>query len=195
MITQEYLDTEIELARKIFMYYTDRLYNYLAIGSDKYQVWYRDSLQLYFLLSLLETIILYDGVSYIGYYEMSDDILRSTADKVREYYTTECETSGVYGDPGLIITVPTTRDLYLVDWKEVAYTITSNGTVAFTLPFTYTNIDPESMSVIVEGYGAINQTVDGEGFHITGNIFNWHHYFNLDTGAKVHFRYKQIAGL
>lgn len=192
---QDYLDTEIQLARKLFMYYTDKMYDYLSVGSDKYQMWYIDSLQLYFLTSLLESVILVDNVPYIGYYEVSENTLRLVFDKVREYYLTEADVAGEYGDPDMVITIPTTRDIYTVDWKEAIFEIVSDNTTSFTLPFTYANIDPQSMSVTIEGYGAIAEDEAGEGFHITGNTFNWHHYFNLDTGAKVHFRYKQIAGL
>lgn len=195
MITQAYLTDEISLARKIFMYYTDRLYNYLAVGSDKYQVWYRDSLQLYFLLMLEESVILYDGVSYLGYYEMTDDVLRTVFDKVREYYLVECEVEGSYGDPQIEVIVPTTRDLYLVDWKEITFEIVSDNTTSFTLPFVHANIDPETLMVSVEGYTAISKEESVEAYHITNNVFYWHHYFNLDIGNNVHFKYKQIAGL
>jgi len=196
MITQAYLNDEISLVRKIFMYYTDKLYNYLTIGSDKYQQWYRDSLQLYFLMMLEETVLLEDGVSYIGSYEIVDDYLRSTFDKVREYYRVEVETIGEYGDPiTIVVNPPITRDLYLVDWKEIIYDIIEDNTLSFTLPFLYKNIDPESMSITIEGYDTINKNVEDEGFNIIDNVFYWHHYFNLNIGTKVHFRYKQIAGL
>jgi hypothetical protein len=195
-MTQSYLDDEIALARQTYMYYTDKLYDYLTVGSDKYQVWYRDSLQLYYLLMMLESVIIVDDVAFIGYYEFEDEtVLRNVFDKVREYYLVETETIGVYGDPNMVITVPTTRDLFMVDWKEIIYDITVDNTLTFPLPFTYTNIDPETLIVTIEGYGAIKEGVEDEGFHITGNAFYWHHYFNLDTGMKVHFRYKQIAGL
>lgn len=195
-MTQGYLDDELVLAKKIFMYYTDNLYNYLALGSDKYQVWYRDSLQLYVLLSFLESLIITDDVAYCGYYPIEDEtILRNTFDRVREYYLVECETTGVYGDANLVITVPTTRSLFMEAWKEIIYDIVEDNTASFTLPFTYDNIDPASMVVTIEGYGAIDENVEDEGFNIVGNVFYWHHYFNLNIGTKVHFRYKQIAGL
>jgi len=195
MITQAYLDYEIALVRKTFMYYTDRLYNYLTIGSDKYQQWYRDSLQLYFLMMLEESVILIDRVSYIGYYEMTDDVLRSTFDRIREYYRTEVETVGEYGDSNITIIVPTTRDLYLVDWKEVTIDIVEDNTLSFTLPFLISNIDPETLIVNVDDSDPIPCNVELDGYHITNNIFYWHHYFDLNIGNRVYFKYKQIAGL
>lgn len=195
-MTQSYLDEELALAKKIFMYYTDNLYNYLALGSDKYQVWYRDSLQLYVLLSFLESLIITDDVAYCGYYPIEDEtLLRNTFDRVREYYLVECETTGVYGDANLVITVPTTRSLFMEAWKEIIYDIVEDNTTSFTLPFTYDNIDAASMVVTIEGYGVIDENVEDEGFNIVDNVFYWHHYFNLNIGTKVHFRYKQIAGL
>lgn len=195
-MTQGYLDDELVLAKKIFMYYTDNLYNYLALGSDKYQVWYRDSLQLYVLLSFLESLIITDDVAYCGYYPIEDEtLLRNTFDRVREYYLVECETTGVYGDANLVITVPTTRSLFMEAWKEIIYDIVEDNTTSFTLPFTYDNIDAASMVVTIEGYGVIDENVEDEGFNIVDNVFYWHHYFNLNIGTKVHFRYKQIAGL
>ena len=50
-MTQDYLNTEIQLSRKIFMYYTDKMYDQLSIGNSNYKVWYRDGLQLYYLVS------------------------------------------------------------------------------------------------------------------------------------------------
>ena len=196
MITQSYLDTELALAKKIFMYYTDKTYDYLVVGSDRYLKWYLDSCQLYYLLSFLEAIIIdTEGIPYIGYFEVPLTTISKVFDKVREYYTTDCDAAGEYGTPiSGIITPPNFAEPFVADWKELIYPITTNNTTTIVLPFTYTNIDPDTLMVIVEGYGAIKQTEVGEGFHIVGNTLYWHHYFNLDAGANVHFRYKQIVG-
>lgn len=194
-MTQSYLDTEILLAKKIFMYYTDRMYDYLAVGSDKYQVWYRDSLELYYLLCFLDTVILYDGVPYIGSYELTLTNLRNVFDKVREYYRTEVETIGDYGsiEDYEAVSPPYTTP-YQSKWVKVTYDIVAENTASFTLPFTYTNIDPNSLIVSIEGYGAIVGEEAEEAYNITNNVFYWHHYFNLDPAMKVHFQYLQIAG-
>ncbi len=196
---QAYLTEEIALARKIFMYYTDRMYDYLSVGSDKYQKWYRDSLQLYFLLSFLENTRLESDTPYIGGFEMDETYLRNVFDKVREYYLVECEVSGEYGNPNEItITVPLYRDVFVTDWKYATVDITTNTTTVIPLPFTFANIDPESLSVTIDDSDPIPNTNDNEeGYHIINNNFYWNtgNYYNLDNGNKVHFQYKQIAGL
>lgn len=195
-MTQDYLDNEIQLGRKLFMHYTDKMTDYLFIGDPMYQQWYRDSLQLYFLVNFLEDVILSSNTPYLGQYELTENTLRYVFDKIREYYLYDYDEAGSYGDPNIDIVIPTIKDLYLVDWKEIDVNITVDNTTAFNLPFNYTNIDPETLIVSVEGYSAIiDNTEVGEGYHITDNIFYWHHYFNLDSGYIVHFKYKQIAGL
>lgn len=194
-MTQDYLDSEILLAKKIFMYYTDIVYDYLAIGSDKYQVWYRDSLQLYFLVTFLESVILYDGVPYIGAAEVTLNNIRRVFDKVREYYRTEVETDGEYGNVEDYVTdiVPYTTP-YQAKWKKVNYDITVDGTLMFNLPFTYANIDPKSLRVSVEGYGSEEGLEAEEAYRIVGNTFYWNHYFNLNSGMRVTFHYLQTIG-
>ena len=197
-MTQDYLDSEILLAKKIFMYYTDRVYDYLSIGSDKYQIWYNDSLQLYFLLNFLESVLLYNGIPYIGSYEVTLSTMRNVFDKVREYYRTEVETAGEYGNIEDYVTTGTTVPYvtpYQSKWAESIYDIVIDDTSNFILPFTYANIDPKSLIVSIEGYGPISGTEVEEAYHITDGVFYWHHYFTLKGGMKVHFQYLQIAGV
>ena len=197
-MTQDYLDSEILLARKIFMYYTDKVYDYLSIGSDKYQIWYNDSLQLYFLLNFLESVLLYNGIPYIGSYEVTLSTMRNVFDKVREYYRTEVETVGEYGNIEDYVTAGTTVPYvtpYQSKWAESVYDIVIDDTSNFILPFTYANIDPKSLIVSIEGYGPISGTEAEEAYHIADGVFYWHHYFTLKGGMKVHFQYLQIAGV
>ena len=56
MITQEYIDDELTLAKKLFLYYTEKMVDYLRINNQNYSKWYRDSLQLYFLVKFIENI-------------------------------------------------------------------------------------------------------------------------------------------
>ena len=196
-MTQDYLDSEILLAKKIFMYYTDKVYDYLAIGSDKYQIWYNDSLQLYFLLNLLESVLLYNGIPYIGSYEVSLSTMRNVFDKVREYYRTEVEAIGEYGNIEDYVTTGTTVPYttpYQAKWKKVNYDITVDGTLTFNLPFTYANIDPKSLRVSIEGYSSEEGLEAEEAYRIVGNTFYWNHYFNLNSGMRVTFHYLQIIG-
>ena len=95
MVLQEYLNNEIELTSKIFIYYTDKMIDYLSVNSNKYKLWYKDSLQLSYLLSLLKSVWYNNDVTYIGYKEVKDNVLLSTFYKVREYWLDEIDSNYV----------------------------------------------------------------------------------------------------
>ena len=117
MITQEYLNDEINLAKQILIYYTDKVVNYLAVGSDKYVKWYTDSLQLYILLELLLSVQVVDDLNYIGSEEVSTDLILLTFRKVREYYRTDIDVSYAFGDSGDILT-PQSTPILTKDGKK-----------------------------------------------------------------------------
>lgn len=195
-MTQDYLNTEIQLSRKIFMYYTDKMYDQLSIGNSNYKVWYRDGLQLYYLVSFLEDVILDSGVPYLGAYELTENALNVVFDKVREYYLVEIDEDGEYLDMDSYTAVkPTYLPPYQSKWNESTYSVAINDLTNFVLPFTYSNIDPKSLIVTIEGYGPIRGTEIEEAYSISDGRLYWHHYFNLKAGMKVHFQYLQTLGL
>ncbi len=73
MITQEYIDNELTLAKKLFLYYTDKMVDYLRINNQNYSKWYRDSLQLYFLVKFIENIKIVGEDLYTGVLKVNDN--------------------------------------------------------------------------------------------------------------------------
>jgi hypothetical protein len=201
-ISSTYLADELDLANRIFLYYTEKMTNYQRIGSITYYQWYIDSLQVYCLVKFLEALTTYtdtDGTYwYIGNYEFSDNIILNIFYKIREYYLTEVDTTIVE----TAITVPSSLNPrptgYVPDWKSFVITITTDVTTSISLVgygFDYTLIDLDTVFITVNDTDPIEiSTVEQEGCHLVGNTLYWHHYYDLNAGDRVYVKYKQIAG-
>ena len=198
-MTQDYLNSEIDLATKIFLYYTEKMLDYLRINNDKYKKWYKDSLQLSFLLSLLKSVEIIDGdTNVIGYKEFTDNILVKTFYKVREYWLDDIDAE-YFPVSVNDITVTEIQPPYYPftpTWKEVYIDITEDDTRAVTLPFVFSKIDPESIIIsIVGAMDPVNIAPDDEeGCRIENNILYWNtgNYFHLDAGDRIFIKYFQI---
>lgn len=202
MVLQEYLNNEIELTSKIFIYYTDKMIDYLSVNSNKYKLWYKDSLQLSYLLSLLKSVWYNNDVTYIGYKEVKDNVLLSTFYKVREYWLDEIDSNYVVASID-DITVPSVQPNYYPftpEWKSFIVDITENVTKTIDLStynFDYTKIDLKSIIITGnQGLNPIEIVTDNtkEGCRIVGNTFYWNsgNYYDLNSGDQLYFKYLQI---
>lgn len=194
MITQTYLNDEIDLASRIFLFYSDKMLEYAGINSFVYLKWYIDSMQLHFLLEVLQAIELDGEDNYLGYDTVTDDFILGVFYKVREYYLADVDEEYVQTDLNDII-IPTgnTYTPYPSNWQYVNIPITSDGTTQFTLPFDMADIDANSIVVTVDDSNPI-PTNTGEGYYIDNNIFYWTYYFDLNTDNIVHIKYLKIKG-
>jgi len=195
---QDYLNNEIELASKIFMFYSDRMLDYLKVSSYKYKQWYLDSLQLSYLLALLKSIWFNGTTPYIGYKEIAEQVILNTFYKVREYYISDIDSE--YVETVITdIVIPKSTPVYIPFiglWKELYITITENATQSITLPFTYINADPASVIIsIVGSQDPIGISPDNEpGYRIENNTFYWNtgNYYDLNIGDTIYIKYYQI---
>lgn len=195
-IFQTYLEEELALARKIFIYYTDKLVYYTGIGSTKYHRWYVDSLQLYTLVKFIENINIEDGVSYIGANEVSTDVILNIFHKVREYYKSDIDTTYELNEIETIVT-PSYIQPYVADWKLLPISITSDRPSTVNLGVNLEDIaDMESIQVVVNGMSDPNYTTDinKNGYHIIENTLYWHNYYDLLTSDTIQIQYLQIKG-
>ena len=85
MITQDIINIEIDLSKKIYLYYLDKLSNFESSGSNKYISWYKDLCTLYYLTDMLQSIKLDNGVMYIGSGEINEDGFTAITSHVREF--------------------------------------------------------------------------------------------------------------
>lgn len=195
MITQGYITDEINLAVRVFIYYTDKMLEYANLNNLKYIQWYADSLQIHFLLGALESLEINGNDIYLGAEVVTTDFVVTIFDKVREYWLDEIDSDYALSDVG-DITIPTgpTYTPYVADWKYVSIPITIDGTAQITLPFVMDNVDPESLVVTVDDSAPIPSDVL-EGYYIENNILYWTYYFELKTVNTVHIKYLQIKGL
>jgi hypothetical protein len=202
MITEGYLYDEIELATSIFLYYTEKMIDYLKVNSSKYKLWYKDSLQISYLLNLLKEVWFEEGTAYLGNSEISDRVLLLTFYKIREYWLNDINTnyvSGVNSD----ITVPDVQPPYYPftpEWKSFIVEINSDVTKTIDLStygFDYTKIDLKSLIITGnQGLNPIEIVTNNlaEGCRIVGNTFYWNsgNYYDLNSGDQLYFKYLQI---
>lgn len=198
IINQVYLDSEIALARKIFLYYTDKVISYSNIGSDKYTKWYIDSLELYFLTKYLENVYVSDDLYYIGAVEITSDDITIIFDKIREYYLSDIDINYEFTE-AVVPVLPNYRQPYIADWKEFTVTITLDNSTTVTLPVNLPNIaDMESIQCTVNSISDPDYNTDSglDGYHIIGTTLYWHssNLYNLMAGTKIRIQYLQIVG-
>ena len=196
MILQRYLDDEIELAQRIFLYYSDKMIDYASVNNSKYLQWFVDSMQIEILLETLQSISPQLTTNYLGAIEVDDDFVVNVFYKVREYWLQEIDTDYVIGDiNNIIIPNKSTYQPYTIDWKTVNIEITEDNTTVINLPFDTSLVDIDSLVVSVDDGSAIPIAAPSNGYTITGNTLTWHHYFELNLGNILHVKYLQIKGL
>lgn len=201
MILQSYLDSELKLAKQVYLYYTDKIISYTTIGSNKYIKWYIDSLELYVLVKFLENIVSdSSGICYIGAEIVSENSVKLVFEKVREYYKTDINTNYIFLDSPT--PSPTTPVPYIVpfipDWKEFKVTITEDAVTTVTLPVSISIMDKESIQMTVNGISDPDYNDDDtlSGYHIIENTLYWHNsnFYNLMTNTIIRIQYLQIVG-
>ena len=62
MVTQAQINADIDLAKRIFIYYHDKMSSYISLGSDKYIQWYKDLCVIYSLTRGLISIKVVDDL-------------------------------------------------------------------------------------------------------------------------------------
>lgn len=201
MTTREQLNTEIDLAKRIYLYYFDKYATYLTIGSDKYLSWYKDLCILYFLSKGLKSIRIVDGLMHIGDTEIDEDTYGKFRSGIREYVTSDIgdivyAELDVYGNikdisspsiPPVIVTYQGFNkepNVALID-------IVMDNTTAITVPFNINDVDVNSLIVTTSTDGDPIPMVapEEEGVHFVGTVMYWHTYYELKAGDKVRIVY------
>lgn len=204
MITEAYLNSEKDLAKRIYIYYTDKLLTFKSIGSDRYKDWYKKSMVLYFLTKGLLGIRYDDGDLYCGSKQVDEDfVYKFTANireyinyDIREYQYIDLDVIGNVKDTA-IIPAPPIIISYSIDsagWQYYVVDITVDDVTEVTLPFDYGEADPNSLNLTVnDGDPVYLVSPSEEGFHIIGSTLYWHTYYNLKAGDQISIRYLKIA--
>jgi len=204
MITPEYLNSEKDLAKRIFIYYTDKLLAFLNVGSDSYIEWYKKSCNLYYLLKGLTSFRLTNGVLYLGSEEVTQDLLYQYTANVREYITYEIRelqyiNLDVVGNVKDCVIIPTPPILisYTINsaaWKYYIVDVLIDDVTTVALPFDFNEADPNSLNLTVnDGDPVFLVSPSEEGIHIIDSTLYWHTYYNLKAGDKISIRYLKIA--
>jgi len=196
MITQSILNSEFDLCKRIYLYYWDKVANFISIGSDEYITWYKDLNCLHFISNAIKSIDLVDGELYIGDTLISEDDFGKMTSSMREYINYELRDT-VYtfvdADKDEETTTPPIVVVYnnqFQDWRAVTITVLYDDVNALTLPFSLSQVDPEATRVTVNDNDPIHLTQPTEeGCHIVGSTLYWHTYYNLKAGDKVFIQY------
>lgn len=201
MITQAQLNIEIDLSKKIYLYYFDKMANYMSIGSDKYIDWYKDLCNIYFLTKSLISISILDEKLYIGNKIVGDNYFSMTREAIREYINyelrdtiyTELDSKGDIKDTN----IPDTPSIIIInngfsqDWRSIIINISEDDINQLTLPFNISQVDPDCIQITTSADSNPIQLVnmEEEGVTIIGSILYWHTYYNLKSGDKVFVQY------
>lgn len=204
MITTEYLNSERDLAKRIFLYYTDKLLAFLNVGSDSYMEWYKKSASLYFITKgLLNIRIDEDSNLFLGNEEINENTLYNYSRKLREYINYEIrelqyislDTVGNIKDISVISSPPIliTYTAAQYGWQHYVIDITTDDVTTVTLPFNVDEADVNSMQIVVNDGDPVYVVDPGEeGVHIIGTTLYWHTYYNLKAGDKLSIQYLKI---
>ena len=195
MITQEYIDNELTLAKKLFLYYTDKMVDYLRINNQNYSKWYRDSLQLYFLVKFIENIKIVGEDLYMGVLKVNDNYLLAATYKVREYNVVDMDIAGEFGE-NIVYAEPGYITPFEARWVQNTIIVPTDNTTELALPFDLSVADPNSIQLTVNGDTDPNYTTDTnkDGYHIVGSTLYWHNFYGLLKDDVVVIQYFKIKG-
>lgn len=204
MITQQTLSSEFDLAKRIYIYYLDKLSDYVSIGSDKYISWYKDLCILYFLTDYIQSLRINTDKLYIGNTEVNEDSFAIVSYNIREFITNDIRdiiyvdldsTMKVkdYSSPIIPPTIVTYQSVgsYI---SNVIIKITEDDIAILTVPFNIANVDINSVKLTVNDGDPMYVTDPlQEGFHIVGTNLHWHSYYNLKINDILQLEYLIIA--
>lgn len=200
MISQQTLNLELDLAKRIYLYYFDKMADYMSVGSGEYIKWYKDLNVLYFIVSALKTIQIVDDELTIGSEVIDDDDYTLLTSSVREFINydlreilyAELDTDGsikdsfVPNDPQTIVTY----QQFLQDWRSSIIEVAIDDVTELTLPFDLSSVDEDSIRITVNDNDPIHMVApEAEGVHIVGSTLYWHTYYNLKAGDNVFIQY------
>lgn len=197
MITQEYLNKEIDLAKRIYLYYFEKMADCMSLGSNKYISWYKDLASLYFICRSMFSLRISDDLIYMGDTVVDDSYVKLMSADIREYINYELvgiDYATLDSDP-ISPVVPPTPPIFTTvqDWKTVIVSVPSDDVTTVTLPFNVNDTDPDSIMITVNDNNPLHMVApEEEGCHIIENILYWHEYYNLKQGDRILFQYLEI---
>ena len=201
MITQSFLNREIDLAKRIFIYYTDKLLDVISIAGKDNSPWYYDSMQIDYFLNALKSITLVDGAVFIGATEVGEAYLATVGANIREFLNYELRQivylelnaedviTGIItpSEPPIVISYPTAV------WKHWPIAITSEAPATVALPFDISTADSNSLTVKINDQDPDHLVEPTEeGCHIIGAVLYWHNYYDLHLGDTLYISYQEL---
>lgn len=200
MISQETINAELDLAKRIYLYYLDKYADTLSIGSANNIKWYKELCQLYFITDCIQMVSIRDGELYIGSEVIDDEDWRTMTSLIREFVNydirdivyTELDTDSKVKDynsplvPPIIVSYQTFNQ----NWESQLITVTEDDITEVTVEFNIADVDADSIIVTVnDGNPILVVAPEDEGIHFIGTTMYWHTYYNLKIDDVIQIQY------
>lgn len=203
MITQLQKNKDSDLARRIFLYYQDKMLAYLSVGSDRYMEWYKDSCLLYYLSKAIHSIVRdSDGVLWIGNKSVEDETFLKTMSLIKEYMNYDLQRSINYNDLASdelvsdILPPPSAPSIMFYGEEWVSYTVEvpQDDVTTVDMPFNIADADIDSLRITLNDGDPIHVApAEEEGCHFNGTTLYWHTYYNLKAGDKIFIQFLKVS--
>jgi len=200
MISQETISSELDLAKRIYLYYLDKYADMLSIGSSSNIKWYKELCQLYFISDAMQSVYIKDDELYVGSVVIDDNDWNVMTSLIREFVNYDIREI-VYAEldsdkkvkdyssplvPPIIVSYQTFNQ----SWESQLITVTEDDLDEFEVEFDISDVDPDTIRVTVNDNDPVLVVApEDEGIHFVGNIMYWHTYYSLKTDDVIQIQY------
>jgi len=200
MISQETISSELDLAKRIYLYYLDKYADLMSVGSSSAIKWYKELCQLYFITDAIQAVYIADSELYVGNEIIDDEDWRTMTSLIREFVNydirdivyTELDTDSKVKDyssplvPPIIVSYQTFNQ----NWESQLITIAEDDITEVTVEFDISDVDSDSIRVTVNDNDPVLVVApEAEGIHFIGTTLYWHTYYNLKTDDVIQIQY------
>lgn len=200
MISQEIINAELDLAKRIYLHYLDKYSDMLSIGSSNNTKWYKELCQLYFITDCMQMVYIESGKIKIASEIITDQDWRTITSLVREFVNydirdivyTSLDSDFKVKDytsplvPPIIVSYQTLNQ----NWESQLITITQDDVASVTVEFNIANVDIDTIRVTVnDNDPVLVVSPASEGIHFVGTTMFWHTYYNLKIDDVIQIQY------
>lgn len=203
MITQENLNAEKDLTRRIFGYYVDKMIDAIKSGSKEYNSFYVNAMNTNFIMKCAHSLSIVSGEVYLNRNLVGEVFYKKVRDKIREYLNSELrqiiyadlgaeEASQLFNpsEPPIIVTY--TDSIHR--WVSYSIIVAEDRATEISLPFNIVVADANSLTVTINDQNPDSLVApEAEGCHIVGTTLYWHNYYDLRTGDTIVIKFDKIS--
>lgn len=200
MISQETISAELDLAKRIYLYYLDKYADMLSIGSINSVKWHKELCQLYFITDCMQMVYIEDDELHVASEVIDDEDWRTMTSFIREFVNydirdivyTDLDTDSKVKDynsplvPPIIVSYQTFNQ----NWESQLITIVEDDITEVEVGFDIADVDTDSIRVTVNDNDPVMVVApEDEGIHFVGTTLFWHTYYNLKIDDVIQIQY------